>query len=169
VLTHATGKPTEHFPVWGPWAHEPSRAGHEGRRRPCTFPSCKRHEFRRIMTEEELVQYLKENHMKEYATFAEEQEAVKAHLRKVWDVLVKHVGAQADGVDFFLSCCAMEYRTGRTMEYRFQGKLGYGGKVWLNNGHDKPPYVNCYQEDETPALKRFMTIANKELAALERP
>ncbi len=87
----------------------------------------------------------------------------KLRLHQVWDILVKHIGASEGGRKAFLACAA-EYGCERTLEYRFMGTLGFGGKVWLNNGPH--PYVNCYREDEAPGRLKLMEIANEELKLL---
>lgn len=45
-------------------------------------------------------------------------------------------------------------------EWRFQGALGFGGKLHLNAGR---LWVSCYSEDETPILKAAMAHVNSEL------
>lgn len=61
----------------------------------------------------------------------------------VWDALEIFGGAHpADREDFLYAVTT----TGIT-EWRFQGKLGFGGKFWLSNGRW---YVSCYSEDLTP-------------------
>ena len=54
-------------------------------------------------------------------------------------------------------------------EYRFCGALGFGGKFRNNGNHDNTPYVDCYQEDETPARLKMIACANVRLAALFAP
>lgn len=55
----------------------------------------------------------------------------------------------------------------QTTEYRFQGKLGFGGKFWPGNGSElDPPRVTCYQEDETPVRRQMIDKANKRLKEL---
>ena len=50
-----------------------------------------------------------------------------------------------------------------TREWRFSGKLGFGGKFWHANDRF---YVSCYAEDETPAIREMIENANNELAIL---
>jgi hypothetical protein len=55
----------------------------------------------------------------------------------------------------------------QTMEYRFIGALGFGGKFWPGSGDElNPPYVTCYQEDETPERRAMIDKANKRLKEL---
>lgn len=85
-------------------------------------------------------------------------------LGRIWDTLVKHAGAHEDGRDGFLACAA-EYGRERKLEYRFCGSLGFGGKVWLNNG--PYPYVNFYKEDETPERRETVRVTDVALKSLE--
>lgn len=50
-----------------------------------------------------------------------------------------------------------------THEFRFQGVLGFGGKVWFSQDRI---YVTCYPEDETPERKVMIASANEQLAKL---
>lgn len=78
-------------------------------------------------------------------------------------ILKETCGEPMDKEDFFRHVkTALE--TGEKLEYRFQGHLGFGGKIWLNKG--KTPYVTCYQEDETVGRKVLVKMANEELTRL---
>lgn len=90
----------------------------------------------------------------------------RIYLGKLWDVLVEHADASADGKDAFISC-AEQHGIERTFEYRFVGSLGFGGKIWLNNGDF--PYVNCYREDETPQRERIIRVTNEALKLVKAP
>ena len=46
-------------------------------------------------------------------------------------------------------------------EYRFQGKLGFGGKYWRLENR-----VSCYREDETPERLRVIVELDAALAKL---
>ncbi len=53
-------------------------------------------------------------------------------------------------------------------EFRFQGKLGFGGKFYYRpnyQSNEPRAYVSCYLEDETPERLRIIKEAN---AALEQ-
>jgi len=89
----------------------------------------------------------------------------KERLSKIWDILVQHAGAEERGREMFV-IQADEYGRARTLEYRFCGALGFGGKVWLNNGPH--PYVNCYREDETKKSLRIIKVTNEALKEMER-
>lgn len=86
-------------------------------------------------------------------------------LGKMYDILVKHAGAREDSYDrksFVQQAINWDYRFG--FEYRFMGSLGGGGKIWLPLHRD--PYVNCYQENETPDRKKSIEKANEALSLL---
>lgn len=51
-------------------------------------------------------------------------------------------------------------------EYRFQGKLGFGGKFRNNGNFNNTPYVDCYGEDETAERREMINRANARIAAL---
>ena len=46
-------------------------------------------------------------------------------------------------------------------EYRFQGKLGFGGKYWRKENR-----VSCYREDETPERLRLIIELDAALSKL---
>jgi hypothetical protein len=50
------------------------------------------------------------------------------------------------------------------VEWRFQGVLGFGGKLYAD-GWDVP-YVGCYREDETPARRAVIDRVNARILAL---
>ena len=78
-------------------------------------------------------------------------------LESVKTVLVQQCGASP------LALRDLGVHWPQCIEYRFQGALGFGGKLWANNGRW---YVTCYLEDVTE--ERFLMIqhANKRLAVL---
>ena len=52
-------------------------------------------------------------------------------------------------------------------EYRLNGSLGFGGKLWWDNmKNDSIPYVNCYQEDETPKRLKTIKLVNEKIKEL---
>lgn len=87
-------------------------------------------------------------------------------LEKVWAILVKHAGAHddPDAKVAFVSIARDYVTSGRCLEYRFMGGLGFGGKVWLNN--NPKPYVNCYPEDMNKERGEAIDTTNRELAKL---
>ena len=87
---------------------------------------------------------------------------------RVWAVLVEHCGASQAGstADQFFYHVGKVDRGG--LEFRFQGALGFGGKVYLEPLSRWHPCfrATCYAEDETPARKAMLERANSLLAAL---
>ena len=54
-------------------------------------------------------------------------------------------------------------------EWRFQGKLGFGGKFWNEYSHINKSYnwrVSCYSEDETPEILQIINDTNTKLCEL---
>ena len=81
---------------------------------------------------------------------------------KIYDILVKVCGASENMRDNFIYHTQQEGTWGSS-EYRFQGKLGFGGKFWIRReGWD----VNCYSEDETPERLAIIKSANEKLRLL---
>lgn len=79
----------------------------------------------------------------------------------VYDILVEVCGACESMRQAFVYTETHELCS----EYRFCGRMGFGGKFW--NANDRL-YVNCYSEDETPQRRAMIAEANKRLAALNR-
>lgn len=77
----------------------------------------------------------------------------------VWDILVDECEAPAASKEFI---CAASESHRPYLEYRFIGKLGFGGKIYL----EEPPRVSCYPEDSTPGRDRMIEAANKKLKGL---
>jgi hypothetical protein len=68
--------------------------------------------------------------------------------------------------DYFGVFCddMMDYMvSARHPEYRFQGAVGFGGKLNFD-GHRL--YVTCYREDETPERLKDIDAANAKLGEL---
>lgn len=80
----------------------------------------------------------------------------------VYDHLVKLAGAQESGRRSFLLALAGD---SPPTEWRFQGLLGFGGKLWPCRV-DGVPYVTCYPEDETPVRLEIIRRVNAELEQL---
>lgn len=81
----------------------------------------------------------------------------------VYDLLVAEAGATAslNARDSFIGAfCQVEYPT---TEYRFQGNLGFGGKLYRSGGRC---WVSCYHENETPERKAVIERVNAELSQL---
>jgi hypothetical protein len=50
----------------------------------------------------------------------------------------------------------------RDAEWRFMGRLGFGGKLYFDGF--EPPYVGCYPEDRTPARDAIISATNERLS-----
>ncbi len=89
----------------------------------------------------------------------------EATLRAIYEILIRTCGAY-DAADAYLQfiVAADRFSALHSFEYRFQGSLGFGGKVWLYNGDY--PYVNCYREDQTPERKKAIAQADQALREL---
>lgn len=85
-----------------------------------------------------------------------------ARPKVIWDVLVAVCGANRDDFPGFEACAKNE---SLPIEYRFQGKLGFGGKIWIDRNR---PFgeVSCYKEDETPERLEIIENTNELLASL---
>lgn len=84
-------------------------------------------------------------------------ELSEAQKRAIWSVLVETCAARAGQWDEFA------YHFPQCREFRFQGNLGFGGKVWADR---RRVYVNCYPEDETAERRVLIDSANAALAAV---
>lgn len=90
---------------------------------------------------------------------------------EIYDILVSIAGAPEDhGRDDFVYHQTNEVCS----EYRFQGKLGFGGKFWRNMGirgdgtWGERWYVTYYSEDETNARLEITERVNKALWNLQQ-
>lgn len=83
----------------------------------------------------------------------------------IYDILVQECGAREDERPSFLFHQTAE----QVSEWRFCGKLGFGGKFWRQGGSlftKELIYVDCYKEDRTPERQAMIEAASKRLAAL---
>lgn len=98
---------------------------------------------------------------------------------RIHDLLVEKVGARDDAddrSDFAYWLADRDDRQGgRGNEYRFMGRLGFGGKFWWQIPHNLPGrkplgqwYVTCYPEDSTPERERMIDATNEALYDLYR-
>lgn len=83
--------------------------------------------------------------------------------KQLHEILADTCGAPAYLGDF-LYHVEDALKTGKKLEYRFMGHLGFGGKLWINGR--QAPYVTCYPEDESAGRKMLISLANKDLAEL---
>ena len=80
-------------------------------------------------------------------------------LARTYDILVNICGASEDMRDSFIQ---NHLDKNYPHEWRFIGKLGYGGKYWRTGRC----YVTCYREDETDERLIIINRANIELEML---
>lgn len=92
-----------------------------------------------------------------------EEKFDEAMLRTIYGILIRVCGAPELDREVFI-LYARDHDPSRTLEWRFIGSLGFGGKVWLYNRMES--YVTCYPEDETPARLNAIEKANEELKSL---
>lgn len=85
----------------------------------------------------------------------------------VWLVLVHICGAvpeeMIDFVRYAKGAVPLSF-SDNPLKYRFQGNLGFGGKLYFKS----PLRVACYPEDETPERKRMVDHANEFLTVLTK-
>lgn len=85
-------------------------------------------------------------------------EITESQAKELCDILMEHAGAFPYDKTQFLQ--AQTNREFPCREFRFCGKLGFGGKFWNNNGK---LYVACYQEDENKKRNKIIEKVNKML------
>ena len=84
---------------------------------------------------------------------------------EIYNILVQTCGAREKDRDRFVE----EFtKDNHTWEWRFCGRLGFGGKFWDNYSftHNSRFYVTCYSEDEVPERLGMIENANKKLQAI---
>lgn len=77
---------------------------------------------------------------------------------KIYDILIEHCGAHPNDKGSFI----YNQREGCT-EWRFSGKLGFGGKFWNTNDEF---YINCYNEDKDKKKDEIIEKTNELLKPL---
>lgn len=80
--------------------------------------------------------------------------------RKVWVILQEECGAPTD-YDSAMAFVALQDEGTPPYEYRFQGALGFGGKLW-NEAHNGLS-VDCYDEGLTAERRVMIAKANLRL------
>ena len=85
----------------------------------------------------------------------------KVIFNQVYDLLVEHVGASPskDQREIFV----MSFLERHTVEWRFCGNLGFGGKLYRLYQHY---YVSYYPEDRTPERDAAVEKVNELLKAI---
>lgn len=84
----------------------------------------------------------------------------KEEFGQIYDLLVSIGGAPADDKDNFIYHHTSDEGCS---EWRFCGKLGFGGKY-----RGKRNVVDCYGEDETPERLKIMKELNTELSKFDK-
>ena len=74
---------------------------------------------------------------------------------EAWTVLVNEAGADEDQRAMFVDSAI---RDGDRLEFRFQGKFGFGGKARLDRLTGW--YVTYYPEDDTPERRALLKRVN---------
>lgn len=82
------------------------------------------------------------------------------NYEKIYHILEECCGATEDRREDFLSYMRNkdDYK-----EFRFEGWLGYGGKLYENS---QGIYVDCYPEDRTPIRTFVIKTANERIYRL---
>ena len=75
----------------------------------------------------------------------------------VWDVLIELAGATEYWRENFVHSAT---QNSTDLEYRFQGTLGFGGKVRTDGFRW---WVDCYPEDETPERLAVIAAVNARI------
>lgn len=83
---------------------------------------------------------------------------------KVWDILDEFGGAGPGGKEDFVNyMCRPDVQALDSIEYRFMGVFGAGGKIWQS---DNRLYVSYYPEDDSEALNDRVDRINSLLSAI---
>lgn len=82
-------------------------------------------------------------------------------FRAIYRILVQHAGADRSSRAELVFADTFMSNVMHT-EYRFCGKLGFGGKFRRNNGRY---YIDCYREDENSERLQIIDTVNKLLEA----
>lgn len=94
----------------------------------------------------------------------------KETANEIYDILVVIAGASESWRENFV----YHQTNGVISEYRFPGRLGFGGKFWRNMGIREDGtwgerwYVNQYSEDETLESLDIIEITNRLLWNLQQ-
>ena len=91
---------------------------------------------------------------------------------KVYELLVLCAGAYGHErtQNHFVSCWKSD--SGDWSEWRFEGSLGFGGKLWrhrafvIKEGFVPALCVDCYQEHRNKKRQKIITKTNEELLKL---
>lgn len=89
---------------------------------------------------------------------------------KVYDLLVKEVGASADPLtrqQFIQYMTAPQAVHLGSKEWRCQGMLGFGGKLYVGREPHSLWHVDCYREDATAFRRQLMFRVNDMLGHIQ--
>ncbi len=86
----------------------------------------------------------------------------KTKAAAVYGVLVTDLGAPLEALGDFVNYFSLE-KGCQGGEWRFQGKLGFGGKFYLELDGMR---VDCYPEDKHSNIKLLITRTNHRLSML---
>jgi len=101
---------------------------------------------------------------------------------KAYDILVKHGCASPSMRETFIDYFTQDSALASTLEWRFQGKFGFGGKFWRvvktvlipSSGHsmgvwrtERQHSISYYPEDHTKKLDKLAIKINEKLKLLE--
>jgi hypothetical protein len=78
------------------------------------------------------------------------------------DILIEHCGVAANRKKTIVEDLMWTQPT----EYRFQGALGFGGKLYNEDYRESRLKVSCYPEDKTPEIDLMIQTANNKLSVL---
>lgn len=81
-----------------------------------------------------------------------------------FDVIEQECGAHPALRDDFVRYATRAQTHSGGLEFRFQGDLGFGGKLRRNSNHNRLFYVDYYPEDKTPERDAKQDAANERLA-----
>lgn len=88
----------------------------------------------------------------------------KEQAEAAYTILVEEAGANPDKYERYAFVHYVVEKHGD--EYRFIGKLGFGGKFRNNGNHDDTPYIDCYPEHLTPARQTIIDNVNGKFVKL---
>lgn len=89
----------------------------------------------------------------------EEYKLSEEEVDKVWDILVSFAGAYEDKEGYERKNFKYHHYKKGCDEWRFQGKLGYGGKY-----RSQTNSVDCHKEDETKERLEIINQTNEALS-----
>lgn len=90
---------------------------------------------------------------------AEQERARAIGMAALYQLLIEHAGAPASGIASFITAQLQGEQP--CPEYRFQGKLGFGGKLYYDRARGFT--ATCYSEDLTDERKGILAATNRAL------